>query len=160
MNLPLAFVALFAVSASMALLQAEDQSTNKAQSGKTKASLTKSTNGELEAAKIKRVEDDLEILSIQLQLYEVRNMRAPSTEQGLMALVKKPTTDPLPERWLALIEAVPKDPWGHEYRYHCPAIKAKRPYDVYSIGKDGVDGTDDDIGNWTKKAAKANTKPK
>jgi general secretion pathway protein G len=158
MKQPLAFIALFVASASMALLHAENQSANKTQSAPPPQA--KPTNSELEAAKIKRVEADLEILSIQLQLYEARNMRAPSTEQGLMALVKKPTTAPLPEKWLPLIEAVTKDPWGHEYRYRCPAIKAKRPYDVYSIGKDGVEGTDDDIGNWTQKAAKANTKPK
>jgi len=72
----------------------------------------------------------------------------PTTEQGLKALVEKPTTEPLPEKWTALMEEVPKDPWGQEYKYRYPAQKSKKPFDVWSVGKDGVDGNEDDIGNW------------
>ena len=104
--------------------------------------------GNVDVAKETRVDGDLQNISTQLQLYEARNMRLPTTEQGLKALVEEPTTDPKPEKWTALLEEVPKDPWGAPYRYRYPAQKSKKPYDVYSMGKDGMDGTEDDIGNW------------
>ena len=91
--------------------------------------------GNVDVAKETRVDGDLQNIMTQLQLYEARNMRPP-------------TTDPLPEKWTALMEEVPKDPWGMEYKYRYPAQKSKKPYDVYSLGKDGVEGTEDDIGNW------------
>jgi general secretion pathway protein G len=110
--------------------------------------------GNVDVAKETRVESDIQNIMTQLQLYEARNMRSPTTEQGLKALVEKPSTEPLPEKWTQLLEAVPKDPWGQEYKYRYPAQKSKKPYDVYSAGKDGADGTEDDIGNWPQTAAK------
>jgi len=108
--------------------------------------------GNVDVAKETRVDGDLQNIMTQMQLYEARNMRAPTTEQGIKALVEKPTTEPLPEKWTALLEAVPKDPWGQEYKYRYPAQKSKKQYDVWSIGKDGTDGTEDDIGNWPANA--------
>ena len=110
--------------------------------------------GNVDVAKETRVDGDLPNIKTQLQLYEARNMRAPTTEQGLKALVERPTTEPLPEKWNALLEAVPKDPWGMEYKYRFPAQKSKKPYDVWSSGKDLTDGTEDDIGNWPQTATK------
>jgi len=110
--------------------------------------------GNVDVAKETRVDGDLQNIMTQLQLYEARNMRAPTTEQGLKALVERPTTEPLPEKWTALLEGVPKDPWGMEYKYRFPAQKSKKPYDVWSAGKDGADGTEDDIGNWPQTATK------
>jgi general secretion pathway protein G len=104
--------------------------------------------GNVDVAKETRVDGDLQNIMTQLQLYEARNMRPPTTEQGLKALVEKPTTEPMPEKWTALMEEVPKDPWGQEYKYRYPAQKSKKPFDVWSVGKDGVDGNEDDIGNW------------
>lgn len=110
--------------------------------------------GNVDVAKETKVEGDIQAISTQLQLYEARNMRAPTTEQGIKALVEKPTTEPQPERWIPLMEEVPKDPWGQEYKYRYPATKSKKAYDLYSVGKDGVDGNEDDIGNWKKTEAK------
>jgi general secretion pathway protein G len=104
--------------------------------------------GNVDVAKETRVDGDLQNIMTQIQLYEARNMRPPTTDQGLMALVERPTTEPLPEKWTALMEEVPKDPWGQEYKYRYPAQKSKKSYDVWSIGKDGVDGSEDDVGNW------------
>ena len=104
--------------------------------------------GNVDVAKETRVEGDIANIGTQLQLYEARNLRLPTTEQGLMALVEKPTTEPLPERWTALLEEAPRDPWAQPYQYRYPAQKSKKPYDLWSLGKDGVDGTEDDIGNW------------
>jgi general secretion pathway protein G len=52
------------------------------------------------------------------------------------------------------MEEVPKDPWGQPYKYRYPAVSSKKPYDVYSVGADGQDGTPDDIGNWKAVAPK------
>lgn len=110
--------------------------------------------GNVDVAKETRVDSDLQNISTQLQLYEARNMRLPTTEQGLKALVEKPTIEPIPEKFTSLLEEVPKDPWGMEYKYRYPAQKSKKPFDIYTAGKDGVEGNEDDIGNWKASAAK------
>ena len=90
-----------------------------------------------------------------LKLYRLDVGRYPTTEQGIKALVERPTAEPVPQNWKAggYLDSLPKDPWGMEYKYRYPAQKAKKAYDVWSVGKDGADGTEDDIGNWP-----ANTK--
>jgi len=105
-------------------------------------------SGNVDVAKETRVQGDINAIATQLQLYEARNSRMPTTEQGIEALVTKPTKEPLPERWTALLEEEPKDPWGQPYKYRYPAQKSKKPYDLYTVGKDGIDGNEDDIGNW------------
>jgi len=110
--------------------------------------------GNVDVAKETRVEGDIANIGTQLQLYEARNLRLPSTEQGLMALVERPTTEPVPERWTALLEEMPRDPWGQPYQYRYPSQKSKKSYDLWSLGRDGQDGTEDDIGNWKPGAPK------
>ncbi len=110
--------------------------------------------GNVDVAKETRVDGDLGNIATQLTLYDARNMRLPTTEQGIRALVEKPTIEPLPERWTQLLEDMPKDPWGQEYKYRVPPQKSKKGYDLWSVGMDGQDGTEDDIGNWKKSAAK------
>jgi general secretion pathway protein G len=105
-------------------------------------------SGNVDTAKETRVQGDINAIATQLQLYEARNSRMPTTDQGIEALVSKPTKEPLPERWTALLEELPKDPWGQPYKYRYPAQKSKKPYDLYTAGKDGIDGNEDDIGNW------------
>ena len=105
-------------------------------------------SGNVDTAKETRVQGDINAIATQLQLYEARNSRMPTTEQGIEALVTKPTKEPLPERWTALLEELPKDPWGQPYKYRYPAQKSKKPYDLYTVGKDGIEGNEDDIGNW------------
>ena len=86
-----------------------------------------------------------------LNLYKLDNHRYPNTEQGLQALVKKPTISPIPENWKGngYLERVPKDPWGHPYRYLQPGLHGE--IDVMSLGADGEvggTGSDADIGSW------------
>ena len=85
-----------------------------------------------------------------LQQYRLDNGRYPTTEQGLQALVSAPTSDPVPRRYREggyLNPAqVPVDPWGNEYVIVSPGEKGK--IDIFSVGPDGQEGTDDDIGNW------------
>jgi len=101
-----------------------------------------------EGAKETRVEGDINAISMALQTYESRALRMPTTDQGLKAMVEKPTLEPIPDRWRSFLEEIPKDPWGQEYRYRYPAQKAKKSFDLWSVGADGIDGTEDDIGNW------------
>jgi general secretion pathway protein G len=86
-----------------------------------------------------------------LNLYKLDNHRYPTTEQGLQALVKKPVISPVPENWKGngYLERVPKDPWGHPFRYLQPGLHGE--VDVMSSGADGEpggEGSDADIGSW------------
>ncbi len=83
-----------------------------------------------------------------LEFYEARNRGLPTQDQGLKALAERPTLSPQPPDWRAYLEAIPQDPWGREYKYRIPAQKSDKSYDVYSVGEDGVEGNEDDIGNW------------
>jgi general secretion pathway protein G len=98
-------------------------------------------------AKQTAVRADVQAIGTQLQLYESMNGFYPTTEQGLLALVTQPTTDPSPTRWYQLFKQVPKDPWGSEYIYRCPGQRHPESYDLYSAGPDRkADTTDDDWG--------------
>ena len=110
--------------------------------------------GQIDSAKDTRVDSDLQAIGLALQSYESRALRMPTTEQGLMALVEKPTLEPIPENYRAFMEELPKDPWGLPYKYRFPAQKSKKPYDVWTAGPNGIDGDEDDLGNWKKTAAK------
>jgi general secretion pathway protein G len=103
--------------------------------------------GNVDVAKATRVESDIKNILTQIKVYEARNLQPPTTEQGLKALVEMPTIEPVPERWTQLLEEMPKDPWNNTFRYVFPAKRSKAPYDVFSLGADGVESADD-IGNW------------
>ena len=88
-----------------------------------------------------------------LSLYRLDNSRYPTTEQGLKALVAKPTTEPLPNNWKTggYLDKLPKDPWGNVYQYLNPGIKGE--IDAFSYGADGKPGgagPDSDIGSWDR----------
>lgn len=108
--------------------------------------------GLFDTAQETRIESDLKTVATQLEVYNARNGRYPTTEQGLEALVTKPTKDPVPDRWTNLMDEVPTDPWKQPYKYRFPAQKSKKPYDIWSVGKDGQDGSPDDLGNWKPNA--------
>ena len=86
-----------------------------------------------------------------LNLYRLDNGRYPTQEQGLRALVEKPTTEPIPNNWKGggYMDRVPVDPWGKEYQYLNPGVHGE--VDVFSYGADsrpGGEGNDADIGSW------------
>ena len=86
-----------------------------------------------------------------LKLYRLDNGFYPSTEQGLGALVVRPTSQPAPANWKqgGYLERLPKDPWGTDYQYLAPGVKGE--IDVFSLGADksrGGEGNAADIGNW------------
>jgi len=86
-----------------------------------------------------------------LKLYRLDNGGYPTTDQGLAALVQKPTTNPVPGNWKqgGYLERLPKDPWGSDYQFLSPGVKGE--IDVFSLGADrarGGEGNAADIGNW------------
>jgi general secretion pathway protein G len=103
-----------------------------------------------EARKI-AAKQDIATLVQALKLYRLDNLRYPTTEQGLQALVARPSLNPVPNNWKAggYLEKLPNDPWGHPYIYLNPGRQGE--IDVMSLGADGLsggEGNDADIGNW------------
>ena len=85
-----------------------------------------------------------------LKLYRLDNSRYPSTEQGLQALVTKPSAEPVPRNWKSYLDKLPTDPWGKPYQYLSPGVRGE--IDVFSLGADGQpggEGVDADIGSWS-----------
>jgi general secretion pathway protein G len=110
--------------------------------------------GRTDDARIAAARQDIATLMNALKLYRLDNGRYPTSEQGLRALVEKPTVDPAPTNWKAggYLEAqtVRKDPWGNEYQYLNPGLHGE--VDVLSFGRDGQpggEGPDADIGSWS-----------
>ncbi len=95
-----------------------------------------------------RVTADLNTFSTALRTYQMMNGNFPTQGQGLNALVNQPTTEPRPRNWNQFLSQLPKDPWNNEYVYVYPGKKNPKSYDIYTKGKDGADGTEDDMGNW------------
>ena len=92
---------------------------------------------------------DINNLVQALKLYKLDNQRFPSAEQGLEALVKKPTGGAIPPNWRPYLDKLPADPWGKPYQYINPGVKGE--IDVFSLGADGQaggDGKNADIGSW------------
>jgi general secretion pathway protein G len=85
-----------------------------------------------------------------LEMYRLHNGVYPTTQQGLEALVRKPTAAPVPKRYPAepYMKDIPDDPWGNPYIYRCPGEKGV--YDIISTartGEEGGEGLDADITN-------------
>jgi general secretion pathway protein G len=94
---------------------------------------------------------DVASLMQALKLYRLDNLRYPSSEQGLQALVTKPTTGVIPPNWKpgGYVQRLPRDPWGNPYQYLNPGVQGE--IDVFSYGADGAaggEGIDADIGSW------------
>ncbi len=102
-------------------------------------------------ARVVAARQDIATLMQALKLYRLDNLRYPTTEQGLQALVTKPATAPLAPNWKAggYLERLPKDPWSNPYQYLNPGVHGE--IDVFSLGADGAaggEGVDADIGSW------------
>ena len=103
-------------------------------------------------ARITKAQQDVRALGAALDLYRLDNYSYPTTEQGLQALVRKPTAPPEPRNWRQggyLRDGLPKDPWGGDYQYLSPGIHAE--IDIFSYGangRPGGEGINAEIGNW------------
>jgi len=100
-------------------------------------------------ARVIAARQDIAAIMQSLKLYRLDNQRYPTTEQGLEALVTRPTTEPMPPNWKQYLDKAPIDPWGKPYQYLNPGVKGE--IDVFSLGADGQPGgtgVDADIGSW------------
>lgn len=102
-------------------------------------------------ARIVAAKQDIASIAQALKLYRLDNLRYPTTEQGLLALVKKPALPPEPPNWKGngYLERLPKDPWSNPYQYLQPGLHGE--FDLSSLGADGApggEGNDADIGSW------------
>ncbi len=95
-------------------------------------------------AKSVAIQADIQAIKSQLRTYEAMNGFLPTTEQGLQALVTKPDSDPVPQRWTQFFEKLPKDPYGNNYIYRNPGTKNTNGYDLFSAGPDRLPDTADD----------------
>lgn len=98
-----------------------------------------------EGAKRTRVSGDFNSIGAALRQYQTLNGRFPTTQQGLDALVNKPSGEPRAKRWVKLADQVPLDPWQNEYGYKFPGSTDPTMFEIISKGPDGIEGTDDDI---------------
>ena len=89
-------------------------------------------------ARVIAAKQDIATLVQALKLYRLDNLRYPTTEQGLQALVEKPSSAPVPPNWKSggYLERLPRDPWGNPYQYLNPGVRGE--IDVFSFGADGT----------------------
>ena len=100
-------------------------------------------------ARVTAARTDVNNLMQALKLYKLDNQRFPTGEQGLQALMAKPTAAPIPPNWKRYLDKLPNDPWGRPYQYMNPGVKGE--VDVFSYGADGQAGgeaTNADVGSW------------
>jgi general secretion pathway protein G len=103
-------------------------------------------------AKVTVAKGDIKAIGAALDMYKLDNFAYPSTQQGLDALVSRPSGNPPAKNWNkdGYLKKLPIDPWGNPYQYLSPGSKGGA-YDLYSLGADGKDGGSDndaDITNW------------
>ncbi len=108
--------------------------------------------GRTDDARILAAKQDIATLMQALKLYRLDNQRYPTTEQGLQALITRPTQGPVPPNWKTggYLDRLNKDPWGNVYQYQSPGSRGE--IDVFSYGADGKPGgtgNDADIGSWS-----------
>ena len=100
--------------------------------------------GMIRQAKVESTQAQLRTIKLALERYYADNGFFPSESQGLGALVVKPTSPPIPEKYNpdAYLENYPKDGWDREFFYQSPGSSGK-PYEVISYGADGEVGGED-----------------
>lgn len=110
--------------------------------------------GQVDKARVTTAQADIATLSQALDMYKLDNHVYPSTDQGLEALVEKPSSSPVPKNWnpqgYLKGTSVPLDPWEGEYLYLSPGEDGQ-PYELLSLGADGRDGGEEyaaDISVW------------
>ena len=107
--------------------------------------------GNKEKADQQKVVTDISALEQALDMYKLDNSVYPTTDQGLEALVSKPSSSPEPRNYRdgGYIRRLPNDPWGYPYQYVMPGEHGA--VDIFSLGADGQEGGEGvnaDIGNW------------
>ncbi len=106
---------------------------------------------EPDRARITKAKQDVQALVTALNMYRLDNYAYPSTEQGLEALVRRPSGQPEAPNWRqgGYIDRLPRDPWGRDYQYLNPGVHGE--IDVWSFGANGMpggEGINAEIGSW------------
>ncbi len=102
-----------------------------------------------EQARLVKAKQDILAIQNALELYKLDNGLYPSTDQGLIALVEKPTSNPIPANWQIYLKSLPKDPWGQAYSYLNPGEHGE--VDVFTLkpsGQTKEGESNAEIGNW------------
>jgi general secretion pathway protein G len=108
----------------------------------------------LQKGQVNAVKSQISSTENVLNSYYLDNSCYPTTEQGLKALIEKPTAPPIPDSWNGPYlqkNKIPTDPWGHELHYVSPGVHNPQSYDLFSLGKDNAEGgtgANADVGNW------------
>lgn len=108
--------------------------------------------GRTRRAQVAAAKDQIKSFETSLQMYEMEVGSFPSTEQGLDALVNKPS-NVSKDAWTQAMKEIPADPWKEPYIYRCPGEHGGE-YDLVSKGPDTKEGTEDDVNNYPKSAKK------
>jgi general secretion pathway protein G len=103
--------------------------------------------GREEEARVTAARVQISNFETALNMFRLDNGFYPSTEQGLSALVEKPSSGRDAARWKQYLTRIPKDPWGRDYIYISPG-RDGRDYEIISSGPDGEPGTEQDIVSW------------
>jgi general secretion pathway protein G len=99
-----------------------------------------------ERVRINRGEADFQSIRSALVTYAINAGRPATTEQGLEALVTRPSLEPLPEDWVKIADRVPTDPWRQPYHYRLLSeAEGAFRWELRSIGPDGIAGNEDDL---------------
>jgi general secretion pathway protein G len=104
-----------------------------------------------DGAKLQRVDADFNAIGSSLKTYKLNAGNYPTQQQGLEALVTKPSSTPVPRRWTKIADRVPTDPWNNPYGYKFPGTKDPSEFELFSMGKDGQVGTEDDLSSQDAK---------
>jgi general secretion pathway protein G len=104
--------------------------------------------GNKDKADLQKAVSDIVALENALDMYRLDNSVYPTTDQGLDALVQKPTSSPEPRNYRpdGYLKRLPQDPWRSDYLLLSPGENGK--IDIFSAGPDGQAGSEDEIGNW------------
>jgi general secretion pathway protein G len=110
---------------------------------------------QVDKARVTTANSQIRQLEAALDFYRMDNGDYPTSEQGLDALVRKPSIEPEPRDWRpeGYLQGgrLPKDPWGEPFQYMEPGAHNPYAFDLWSLGADrkpGGEGVDADVGNW------------
>ena len=108
-----------------------------------------------EQVRVVKAKQDILAIESALKLYKLDNGVYPTTDQGLKALVDKPSSDPIPQNWErgGYLKEMPIDPWNHTYQY----INDNGDIKIFTYGPNGQGSdTNGEIGNWNLNSSNSN----
>ena len=112
-------------------------------------------SGRIDQARVTTAQTQIRQIEQALDFYQIDNGRYPNTDQGLEALIRKPSIEPVPSDYrpggYLRKRAIPRDPWDQVFEYRSPGVENPHGFDLWSHGRDGQpggEGVDADVVNW------------